>query len=59
MRLCQPHDSGHGFGELIQVFFVFFLIDFFFNLTVQYLIDSELNFMIYFNFFIQLSQSHD
>jgi hypothetical protein len=29
MRLCQPHDSGHGFGELIQVFFVFFLIDFF------------------------------
>jgi hypothetical protein len=55
MRLFRSNDLNHKFGWLIRVdsggFFMSFLIDFFFIFIIQYQIDWELNFIVYFNFF--------
>jgi hypothetical protein len=51
---------GHEFPELIQVLIIFFM-DLFFSSTSLLYIDFKKNigFMVFFNFFIGLSQSHD
>jgi hypothetical protein len=61
IRLFHIHDSNHEFDRLTQVtqvFFSLFLI--FFNFIIQYWVNWELSFVIYFGLFsMKLSSSHD
>ena len=61
MKLSQSHDPNCKFNELTQFFFFLYFMFFFKKkIIIQYLVDWELVFVIYFSFlYVELFQSHD
>jgi len=57
----MSHDLVYGFERLTRViFYIYFLIDFFFNFILQHWADWKLKFVICFDLlFMGLSQSYD